>query len=256
MAKRPNSGALTKSFGAVDTWIFDLDNTLYPSRSDLFSQVDKRITDYISKALSLDRDEAHRIQKDYYRRYGTSLRGLMAEHDLDPHPFLDYVHDIDHSPLDPDPALGAVLAALPGRKYVFTNGSRGHAVNVTKRLGIEEQFEDMFGIVEADFTPKPAALPYNNLIERYGIAPDRSAMFEDIARNLEVPKALGMRTILVADEPENGTDMSWRGDWEQPDKTAPYVDHITTDVSGFLLGICDILKIDMTRADLPHLNGA
>ncbi len=241
---------LARRFTSVSEWIFDLDNTLYPPHTDLFAQVDQRITDYIAGYLKVDRDEAYRIQKDYYRRYGTSLRGLMAEHGMNPNDFLVYVHDIDHSPLEPDPALGAVLAALPGRKFVLTNGSRGHAEAVTGKLGIDHHFEDMFGIVEADFTPKPASRPYDTLIARYGIDPTVSTMFEDIARNLAVPKQMGMTTILVTDDALSNSD--WRGDWENSDRDAPHIDHVTTDIAAFLVDICEALKIDMSHSELPH----
>ena len=238
---------LTSRFGRIETWIFDLDNTLYPAHTDLFQQVDRRITDFIADYLKVDRDEAHRIQKDYYHRYGTSLRGLMAEDGMDPHAFLDYVHDIDHSPLEPDPALGAVLAALPGRKFVLTNGSRGHAVNVTKKLGIDHHFEDMFGIVEAEFTPKPARETYDGFVTRTAIEPVNAVMFEDIARNLAVPKDLGMETVLVIEETADPS--VWRGDWEISDRSAPHIDHVTSDLVAFLMAICDALQFDMVHPE-------
>jgi pyrimidine 5'-nucleotidase len=139
-----NPDAPHRDFAQVESWIFDLDNTLYPPRSNLFAQVDRRMGEFISQLLSVDRIEAKRIQKAYYRDYGTTLRGLMSEHGVDPHDFLAYVHDIDHSPIAADPALGGALSLLPGRKFVLTNGSRAHAEAVLARLGIAEHFEDLF----------------------------------------------------------------------------------------------------------------
>ncbi|MEM9205128.1 MAG: pyrimidine 5'-nucleotidase [Pseudomonadota bacterium] len=228
---------LADAFASVESWIFDLDNTLYPPHTDLFAQVDAKITGYISDFLGLDRDEAYRLQKQYYKNYGTSLRGMMVEHGMDPHDFLDVVHDIDHSPLEPDPALGAALAALPGRKFVLTNGSRGHAEKVTRALGINDEFEDMFGIVEAKFAPKPAKEPYDIFLTRNQIAPAYAVMFEDLARNLLVPKQLGMRTTLVTDRSLD--TRTWRAAWEDEGSDAEYVDFVTDDLAQFLVSIID-----------------
>ena len=187
----PASGereASTK-FSRVDTWVFDLDNTLYPHHLNLWQQVDDRIRDYIAKYLDIAHDEAFRLQKDYYRRYGTSMRGLMTEHGMKPDDFLDFVHEIDHSPLTPDPALGAALETLPGRKLILTNGTRKHADAVMRRLDIHGHFEDVFGIIEAELEPKPSAKTYERFLARHGVDPSRSAMFEDLARNLAVPHA-------------------------------------------------------------------
>lgn len=248
-----HNAALAAAFEGVEDWIFDLDNTLYPPHKDLFPQVDKRITDFIAQRFDLSFDAAFRMQKDYYRTYGTSLRGLMIEHALDPHDFLNYVHDIDHSPLEPDPALGAALAALPGRKFVLTNGSRWHAENVTKKLGIDSHFEAMFGIVEAEFNPKPAGAPYEKFVRDHDISTDQAAMFEDIARNLQVPKALGMATVLVVGELPPGAD--WRAEWEDGDRDADYIDHVTDDLADFLITIGEALGADLAHVrDLPKAN--
>jgi len=138
-----------RDFGAVETWVFDLDNTLYPHHLNLWQQVDVRIRDYIADFLKVTHEEAFRLQKDLYRRYGTSLRGLMEEHGVDPDEFLDVVHQIDHSPLTPNPDLGAAIARLPGRKLILTNGTRRHAEAVMRRLDIERHFEDVFDIAAA-----------------------------------------------------------------------------------------------------------
>ncbi|MGE0232019.1 MAG: pyrimidine 5'-nucleotidase [Flavobacteriaceae bacterium] len=217
--------AKTRSFldelAHVREWIFDLDNTLYPPGSHLFDQVAVKMNDYIRGFLKVDAEKARHIRRDYYKRYGTTMRGLMIEHGLDPHDFLEKVHDIDHSPLQPDPALGAAIAALPGRKFVLTNGSRGHAEAVLKRLGIEEHFEDMFDIVAANFEPKPARGPYDLFLARNGVDPAAAAMFEDLPQNLEVPHVLGMRTVLV----------TARGASPAP---ADHIDHVTDDLALFL----------------------
>ena len=145
----PANGEL-RAFRPVEAWIFDLDNTLYPRHSNLFAQIDERIQSYVQKLLDISRDDAKVIQKTFYREHGTTLRGLMVEHDIDPDDFLEFVHDIDHSPVQPDPALGTAIARLPGRKFIFTNGSRPHAEKVAARLGITEHFEDIFDIVDDD----------------------------------------------------------------------------------------------------------
>ncbi|MEC4594615.1 MULTISPECIES: pyrimidine 5'-nucleotidase [Nitrospirillum] len=216
-------------FAHIDTWIFDLDNTLYPAACNLFAQVDVRIGAYIANALGLDADAAKRLQKDYFRQYGTSLRGLMLNHGVQPGPFLDYVHDIDVSAILPQPAMAESLAALPGRKIIYTNGSAGHAENVMRRLGVADQFHAVFDIVAADFTPKPDALPYTTLIQRHGIDPTRAVMVEDIARNLEPARALGMATVLV----ETDSPFSLPNP-DAPAAALPYVQHRITDVPAWL----------------------
>ena len=133
----------------VDSWVFDLDNTLYPHHINLWEQVDERIRDYIANFLKVTKEEAFRLQKDYYKRYGTSMRGLMTEHGMKPDDFLDFVHQVDHSPLQPNPALGVAIETLPGRKLILTNGTRRHADAVLARLGLERHFDDVFDIVAA-----------------------------------------------------------------------------------------------------------
>ena len=189
----PTPGA----FAHVETWIFDLDNTLYPASSRLFDQVDRRIGAFIAEAFALDPLEARQLQKHYFRTYGTTLRGLMSERGVDPHVFLDYVHRIDRSGLEPDPALDLALARLAGRKLVFTNGSADHAAQVMERLGIARHFEAVFDVVAAGFLPKPDPATYRLLCERHGIAPARAAMIDDIARNLAPAAAIGMTTVWL-----------------------------------------------------------
>jgi putative hydrolase of the HAD superfamily len=223
--------AQRRGFAEVDTWVFDLDNTLYPHHLNLWHQVDARIRDFIADYLKVAHEDAFRIQKDYYKRYGTTMRGLMAEHGLEPDAFLDYVHQIDHSPLEPNPALGAALARLPGRKLILTNGTRKHAEAVMQRLAIHEHFEDVYDIVAADLEPKPLAQNYDRFLALHRVDPHKAAMFEDLARNLAIPHALGMTTVLVV--PEKTREV-FREGWELEGREAPHVDYVTDDLAGFL----------------------
>jgi len=211
--------------------VFDLDNTLYPHHLNLWQQVDERIRDYIADFLQVTKDEAFRVQKDYYKRYGTSMRGLMTEHGMKPDDFLDFVHQIDHSPLEPDAALGAALENLPGRKLILTNGTRAHADKVMKRLDIHNHFEGVFDIIAAELEPKPSPLTYDRFLTAHGVEPAKAAMFEDLARNLEVPHALGMTTVLVV--PQNTREV-FRERWELEGRDAAHVDHVTDNLAGFL----------------------
>ena len=220
-----------RDFERVDTWIFDLDNTLYPHHLNLWQQVDERIRNYIVDYLKISHDEAFRLQKDYYRRYGTTMRGLMEEHGLEPDEFLEIVHQIDHSPLQPDPALGAAIARLSGRKFILTNGTRHHADAVMRRLGIEQHFDDVFDIIAAELEPKPRPAVYERFLARHKVDPKVAAIFEDLARNLEVPHALGMTTVLVVPE---GARVVLREEWELAGREAAHVDHVTDNLAGFL----------------------
>jgi putative hydrolase of the HAD superfamily len=223
--------ATSRGFSHVDTWVFDLDNTLYPHHLNLWQQVDERIREFVAKFLDVGREEAFRVQKDYYRRYGTTMRGLMTEHGLNPDDFLDFVHEIDHSPLAPNPTLGAAIEALPGRKLILTNGTRKHADAVMRRLAIDHHFEDVFDIVAAELEPKPQPQTYDRFLKAHGVAPASAAMFEDLARNLAVPHALGMTTVLVVPP---GTREVFRESWELEGPGEPHVDHVTDDLAGFL----------------------
>ena len=193
----PSSNRRPRGFEHVETWIFDLDNTLYPHNVNLWQQVDERIRDYIADFLKVTHEEAFRLQKDYYKRYGTSMRGMMTEHGMRSDDFLDFVHQIDHSPLEPNPALGDTIEKLPGRKVILTNGTRRHADAVLARLGIERHFQDVFDIIAAELEPKPSPQTYDRFLEALKIEAATAAMFEDLARNLAVPHALGMTTVLV-----------------------------------------------------------
>ena len=219
------------AFSPVTDWVFDLDNTLYPAQTNLFAQIDDRIVDYVIRLTGMSREDAQRIQKDYYRRYGTTLRGLMMEYAIEPDDFLEFVHDIDHEALRPDLRLGEAIGRLPGRKFIMTNGTRNHARAVATKLGIFDYFSDTFGIEEAELMPKPYAETYERFIRLYGIEAHKAAMFEDLARNLKVPHDLGMRTVLVV---PGGTREVFREDWELKGRNAPHVDYVTDDLAAFL----------------------
>jgi putative hydrolase of the HAD superfamily len=224
-----------RGFAHVETWVFDLDNTLYPHHVNLWQQVDERIRDYIADFLNLTHEEAFRLQKDYYKRYGTSMRGLMTEHGMEPDDFLDFVHRIDHSPLEPNPALGAAIGKLPGRKLILTNGTRRHVEAVLARLGLEQHFDGVFDIVAAALEPKPSPQTYDRFLAVHGVDPQAAAIFDDLARNLAVPHALGMRTVLVV---PHHTREVFRESWELEGRDAPHVDHVTEDLAAFLETVC------------------
>jgi len=223
-----------RGFAHVDTWVFDLDNTLYPREINLWQQVDQRIRDYVAQYLNVPAEEAHRIQKDYYQRYGTTMRGMMTEHGVAADDYLNFVHQIDHSLLQPNPALGAAIEKLPGRKLILTNGTVAHARAVLERLDIHRHFEDVFDIIAAELEPKPSSQAYERFFTRHAIAPERSAMFEDLARNLEVPHQRGMVTIFVTSK---STDPIGRQPWEFEGADAPFVDYVTDDLTAFLTDI-------------------
>ncbi|GEM_PF-110991 len=189
---------LRAAFAPVREWVFDLDNTLYCASRGLFEQIDRRMGEYLSRLFGVDRQQARIIQKDYFRRYGTTLHGLIANGEIaDPDDFLAFVHDIDYAPIAPDPALDAALAQLHGRKWVFTNGSLSHAEQVLDRLGVLSRIDEIFDVKAAGYVPKPHAQAFDAFFRRTGISPASAAMFEDIARNLAEPHARGMTTVLV-----------------------------------------------------------
>jgi len=222
---------MLRSFGDVDTWVFDLDNTLYPHHVNLWQQVDARIGEFVSAWLKVSREEARRIQKDYYLRYGTTMRGMMTLHGVRADDYLSYVHQIDHSPLEPNPAMGAAIAKLPGRKLILTNGSVDHVDKVLERLGLTTHFDGVFDIVAAELEPKPAPQTYQRFLKLHDVDPAKATMFEDLARNLVVPHQLGMTTVLVVPD---GSEQVVREDWELEGRDAAHVDYVTDDLTGFL----------------------
>lgn len=187
----------TETLLRTDTWVFDLDNTLYSGVHGLFEQIDTRMRQYLARFLEVDEDTAFKTQKAYFKQYGTTLRGMMLMHQMEPKPYLDYVHDIDISAIPPAPALNDALKRLEGRKLIFTNADMPHVERILNRLGIADHFDGVFDIVEADYIPKPEPEIYDRLVKRFGIEPQNAIMVEDIARNLVPAAHLGMKTVWV-----------------------------------------------------------
>lgn len=223
-------------FANIRDWVFDLDNTLYPHHTNLFSQIDTKMTSYVQRLLSLPREEARKLQKELYLEYGTTLAGLMHRHAIDPDDFLEKVHDIDYSWLAPNQSLGTAIKALPGRKFIFTNGNRGHAERTARQLGILDHFDDIFDIVAAGLKPKPAPETYDRFLAAHEAVGESCVMFEDLARNLVAPKALGMTTVLVV--PRN-FEPTFSEIWERDPAFDDAVDYVTDDLAGFLAAIVD-----------------
>jgi putative hydrolase of the HAD superfamily len=242
MSKTPDANA---GFEHVEAWVFDLDNTLYPADCNLFAEIDTRMGAFISERFGVSPEEAHRMRKHYYYTYGTTLAGLMRLHDVPPDLFLDYVHDIDLRVVMPAPELGLALDALPGRKFVFTNGSRQHAEKVIERLGLDGRFEDVFDIHAAAFVPKPERAAYERFMGHHGVAGLSAAMFDDLPHNLATAHAVGMTTVLVAcgrpDHPEHAAIAGWG---ELP----LHIHHRTDALASFLTGIAAARAADEERA--------
>ncbi len=217
----------TDEIERIETWIFDLDNTLYPASSRLFDQIDRNMTNFIMVHLDLDWDAAHKLQKSFFREHGTTMRGLMSNHGTDPEEFLEFVHQIDLSAIPPDPDLDRALERLPGRKVIFTNGTTAHASNVTGHLGIDRHFDATFDIIDSDYIPKPDTGVYAKMVSDLKINPDTAIMFEDMARNLVPAADMGMTTVWVR------TDVHWGIDGSDGD----HIDHIAEDLGQWLGGL-------------------
>ena len=215
--------------GDVDTWIFDLDNTLYPASSNLFARVSKRMTYFIQKEFQLEEGPARDLQRKMFRKYGTTMRGLMTEYDMDAEEFLHFVHDIDVSDMNKDLELAELLSKLPGRRLIYTNGSVPHAKRITGQLGIEHLFEDIFDIVASRFVPKPAPEPYDEMINRFNVDPKRSLMVEDMAKNLRPAADLGMITVWLRHSK----------DWSSEDSVGGHIHHEIDDLKLWLKSITD-----------------
>jgi putative hydrolase of the HAD superfamily len=205
----------------VTTWVFDLDNTLYPPSARLFDQIEVKMTDWVMRALGVDHAEADRLRDLYWESYGTTLAGLMAEHDVEPGPYLAEVHDISFAPLSPDPGLATQIGALPGRRIIYTNGTTSYAEKVIDARGLSGLFDAIYGVEEAAYHAKPARIAFETIITRDGFDPASAVMFEDDPRNLAVPHELGMRTVHVAAAPA----------------PAPHIDFHTDDLAGFLAAL-------------------
>ena len=220
-----------KALESIKFWIFDLDNTLYSGKTRVFEQVDKKMSKYISEKLKVSVDEAKKIQKNYFYEYNTTLNGMIKNHKIDPNEFLEFVHDINIDFLKEDLALGVEIEKLEGKKIIFTNGSRQHAINVTKKIGIDQYFDDIFDIVSANFVPKPSIEPYKKLVEKHKIDPKLCVFVEDIARNLKPAYEMGMKTVWIEnDEP-----------WASKFSESNFINYRTNDLSKFLKKI-NLLK--------------
>lgn len=204
----------------VDTWLFDLDNTLYPLETGLAPRISERITDYVERLTGLPRDEARALQKRYLAEHGLTLRGLMTHHDVDPDAYHAYLNEVDLAGLAVEPALRPALSRLPGRRIIFTNADADHAARVLDHLGLGDLFEGVFHIASAAFEPKPSPRAFERIIAAHDIAPARTAFFEDSEANLAPAKALGMTTVLV------GAHASA--------STAAFIDHRTAALAPFL----------------------
>ena len=218
--------------GAIETWIFDLDNTLYPASCRLFDQVQQRMNEYICGRLGVSEEAAVELRRSYFREHGTTLSGLMKVNKIDPHDFLAFVHEIDLACVPPDPALVAALRRLRGKKIVHTNGSVRHAERLLDHLGLSEAFSGIVDIVAADFDPKPALAGYQLLLRRHAVTPHTALMVEDIARNLAPAAALGMTTAWM----RNGLD------WAAAEADSAYVHHVVDDLAGFLAAAAALQK--------------
>ncbi|MCB2093497.1 MAG: pyrimidine 5'-nucleotidase [Rhodobacteraceae bacterium] len=208
-------------FSHITSWVFDLDNTLYPPSARLFDQIEVRMTDFVMQTLAVTRLEANHLRDHYWRRYGTTLAGLMHEHGVAPEPYLTKVHDISLDHLAPDPGLRAAITALPGRRIVYTNGCAPYAERVLAARGLGGIFDAVYGVEHAGFRPKPERTAFDTIFARDGIRPTAAAMFEDDARNLAAPHAMGMRTVHVAPLAEQ----------------SEHIHHHTDDLTGFLVAL-------------------
>ena len=219
-----------KELKKIRFWLFDLDNTLYSGDTKVFDQVDKKMSKFISEKLNVSIEEAKKIQKNYFHEYNTTLNGMIKNHKIDADEFLEFVHDVDLDFLKADKPLAQEIANLNGKKLIFTNGSKAHASNVTKRIGIEKLFDGVFDIVESNFIPKPSIEPYKKIIEKYKIEPQYSIFIEDIARNLKPAHELGMKTVWIKnDEP-----------WAAKFSDSDFINYKTDDLAKFLKEINEL----------------
>lgn len=193
-------------FANIDQWVFDLDNTLYPASTLLFSQIETRMARFISREIGVTPAQADELRKRYWAEYGTTLAGLMAEHQMLPEAFLIDVHDIDFSALPPDPDLAQLIFSLPGQKFIYTNGTAPYAENVLKARGLDGPWDGIFGVEHANYAPKPLKSAFDQVFSVAGVDPTRAVMFEDDPRNLAVPRELGLATVLISDAPDHAAE--------------------------------------------------
>ncbi|MEM9967752.1 MAG: pyrimidine 5'-nucleotidase [Pseudomonadota bacterium] len=209
---------IEQAFEHVETWVFDLDNTLYPPSANLFELIQERMTAWVMSTLQISQAEAEHVRHRYWREHGTTLAGLMRHHQIDPVPYLRDVHDIPMDRLDPDPLLAEHIRALPGRRIVYTNACVPYAERVLTARGLDGVFDAIYGVEDANYHPKPDHAAFQQIFNLDGLQPRAAAMFEDEPRNLSVPHALGMRTVLVSDL--------------RPDDA--HIHHHTDDLTSFL----------------------
>lgn len=212
----------------VRNWIFDLDNTLYPASASLFEQIDARIGAYVADRFAVDRHEARRIQKHYFHQHGTTLAGLMAEHDVDPHDYLGRVHDVELDVIEENAPLAAAIARLPGEKFVFTNADAAYAGRVLERLGLSESFAGIHDVHACGYVPKPHPDAYAGMCDAFGIDPAQSLFADDMARNLKPAHAIGITTLWIDNGSEQGAD---------PDRS--FIDFSTSDLTRWLHDILE-----------------
>ncbi|MCI4644565.1 MAG: pyrimidine 5'-nucleotidase [Hyphomonadaceae bacterium] len=228
------TGPRNKDLAHVTDWVFDLDNTLYPAHCDLFAEIDTRMTDFVARFLRIDHGQARALQKQYYAEHGTTLKGLMTLHGMAPAEFLAHVHEVDLSPLPQCGNLRAAIAALPGRKFVYTNGSRRHAERVTSHMGLSDLFHGMSGIEDAGYHPKPDQRSYDAFCAAHDVAPEGAIFFEDMDRNLKPAHAMGFTTVLVQSE----KDWSHEPDGARPaglgDELGAHIHYVTDNLTNFL----------------------
>ena len=208
----------------IKYWLFDLDNTLYSGDTKVFDQVDKKMSKFISEKLKVSEEEAKKIQKNYFHEYNTTLNGMIKNHDIDANEFLEFVHDVNLDFLQKDELLKDQINRLNGKKIIFTNGSKAHAANVTKRIGIDKLFDGVFDIVDSNFYPKPSIEPYKKIIENYNIEPEYCIFFEDIARNLKPAHELGMKTVWIKNKEP----------WAAKYSNAEFINYRTDNLANFL----------------------
>ncbi|MBE7635421.1 pyrimidine 5'-nucleotidase [Sneathiella sp. P13V-1] len=220
MIKKPN----WQDFDHIDVWIFDLDNTLYPSHCDLFVQMDKKMGEFVSQYLQVEYDEAKKIQKEYFSEYGTTLNGLMHRHGMDAAAYLEYVHDLEIDHIEQDIKLNEALDQLDGRKVIFTNASDAHARNISKQIGIDHHFDDIFDIHQSDFIPKPEMSVYKKFLEEFDIDPTKSVFFEDMAKNLKPAHDLGMKTVWIPN----------KAHWSHEQSEGEHIHYVADDLSQWL----------------------
>lgn len=223
---------LAQELSHINDWIFDLDNTLYPPSCNLFAQIDEKMGEFISNCLDMETSDAKKLQKNYFHEYGTTLNGLMENHNINPADFLDYVHDIDVSVLPDARPLHDALMDLPGRKLIFTNGPFSHADRILKHLNIDHHFDEIFDIIDSDYQPKPDMVAYRKFVTDHEVDPTKAIFFEDMARNLQPANEMGMKTVWIPGNEQ----------WSHEGSDGDHIDYVTDDLVAWLQKLTAGLK--------------